>query len=41
MDLKVGEIPIPEESASVVALTLVHIDCIDGVDDKWAEAICL
>ena len=46
-DLEVGEIPLPEESISTVALTLAHIfprlTNIDHVDDNWGkvvDAIC-
>jgi len=38
-DLEVGEIPVPEESVLMVALTLAHIFphivYIDGVDENW------
>ena len=47
-NLEVGDIPIPEESVLVVALTLIqifpHINYIDSIDENWdkvADAICL
>ena len=46
--LEVREIPVPEESALVVALTLVHIfpclNTIEYIDDDWekvVDAVCL
>ena len=42
-NLEVGEIPVPEESVLVVALTLVHvfpcIASIDGNDENWVKVV--
>lgn len=42
-NLEVGEIPVPEESVLVVALTLVHvfpcIASIDGNDENWFKVV--
>ena len=43
-DLIVGEIPVPEESVLIVALTLArifpHIEYIDHVDENWEKVMC-
>jgi hypothetical protein len=48
VELEVGEIPVPEESVLMVALTLARIspriECIDYVDENWekvVDVICL
>ena len=47
-ELNVGQIPMPEESVSMVALTLArifpHLEAIDRIDENWekvVDAICI